>query len=192
MEKYNYVGAKVRQLREEREMKLEDLAHSSQCCVELIEQIENGSLIPSLSPLLQISRGLGVRLGTLLDGAEQDGPIITTYDSSHNVMRFSGNTSNNNRPALEFYSLAADKKDRHMEPFLIDIKSLNDKNINLSSHEGEEFIFVLEGEIEIVYGKDKFNLKKGDSIYYDSVVPHNLYSTKEDGAKIIAIIYTPF
>ena len=60
----------------------------------------------------------------------------------------------------------------------------------MSSHEGEEFIYVLDGEIEVVYGKDNFIIGKGDSIFYDSVVPHHLHSNGQP-SKILAVLYTP-
>ena len=80
------------------------------------------------------------------------------------------------------------KIDRNLDPFIIDIEYAED--YKLSSHEGEEFIYVLEGEIEIEYGKDKFIVGAGDSIYYDSVVPHHLHSTGSK-SKILAVLYTP-
>ncbi|RSD33176.1 MAG: MerR family transcriptional regulator [Methanohalophilus sp.] len=77
-----------------------------------------------------------------------------------------------------------------MEPFIIDVHPQQGEH-PLSSHEGEEFIYVLEGEIEILYGKETYNLEAGDSIYYDSVVPHDLHAVDED-AKIMAVVYTPY
>ena len=53
-----------------------------------------------------------------------------------------------------FFHLS-EKQDRHMEPFLIDVYPIETKEYKLSSHEGEEFIFVMDGEIEILYGKEK-------------------------------------
>ena len=94
-----------------------------------------------------------------------------------------------NATNLEFHSLGAGKIDRNIDPFIIDITY--EKDHKLSSHEGEEFIYVLEGEIEVEYGKDKFTVAAGDSIFYDSVVPHHLHSTG-DKAKILAVLYTPY
>ena len=67
----------------------------------------------------------------------------------------------------------------------------SEEEVKLSTHEGEEFIYVLEGEIEILYGKDKYELKAGDSIYYESIVAHHLHSHGSEKAKILAVIYTP-
>ena len=78
-----------------------------------------------------------------------------------------------------------------MEPFIIDVHPLQCEGVNLSAHEGEEFIYVLNGQIEIVYGKDKYELNTGDSIYYDSVIPHHVHAAGNNEAQILAVVYTP-
>ena len=78
-----------------------------------------------------------------------------------------------------------------MEPFMIDIMPATDANFIFSTHEGEEFIFVLEGTIEINYGKNTYILNEGDSIYYDSIVAHHVHAGNENPAKILGVIYTP-
>ena len=109
----------------------------------------------------------------------------------HKGARFTSQTAET-REHLNFYSLAFDKAGRSMEPFIVEIEAGLQSDYMLSSHEGEEFIYVLEGEIEINYGKDLFHLKKGDSIYYDSIVMHNVHSASNAPAKILAVIYAPF
>jgi len=78
-----------------------------------------------------------------------------------------------------------------MEPFLIDIKPFVVYDPILSSHEGEEFIFVTQGSVKIVYGKETHVLQKGDSIYYDSIVDHLVSAVNEEPAQIVAVVYTP-
>jgi quercetin dioxygenase-like cupin family protein len=78
-----------------------------------------------------------------------------------------------------------------MEPFVIDIHSSPEESHKLSSHEGEEFIYVLSGEIEIFYGKDVHRLNAGDSIYYDSIVPHDVHVPGKEDARILAVVYAP-
>jgi quercetin dioxygenase-like cupin family protein len=79
-----------------------------------------------------------------------------------------------------------------MEPFIIDINPTDNLDYKLSAHEGEEFIYVMEGEIEVEYGKEKYLLKQGDSIYYDSIVKHHLHGALGKSAKILALVYIPF
>jgi len=194
MSEENKVGAKIRQLREDREMSQEELADASFCSIELIENLESGALVPSLTPLLKTARALGVRLGTLLDDAPQNGPFLVKSGRSENIIRFSGQEGlgdHSNKSALDFYSLAYGKGDRHMEPFLIDIHPTDNSDYELSSHEGEEFLYVIQGKIEVLYGKESYILEPKDSIYYDSVVPHHVHA-KEKDSKILAVVYTPF
>jgi len=71
----NKIGEKIRQVRERKEMSVEELAKASGNSVELIESLEDGSYIPSMTPLFKIARALGVRLGTFLDDMPQTGPF---------------------------------------------------------------------------------------------------------------------
>ncbi|MDP2836117.1 MAG: XRE family transcriptional regulator [Methanobacteriaceae archaeon] len=188
----NLIGAKIRQLRENREMSQLQLANASENSVELLEHIENGDVVPSLTPLIKIAKALDVRIGTFMDDVQQRGPVIVEQGQTEKVIYFSGQKDQTKESAMEFYSLASGKCDRHMEPFLIDVDIHDDAEFKLESHEGEEFIYVIEGEIEIVYGSEKYTVSKGDTIYYDSVVPHHLHAYGEKPAKILAVIYAPF
>lgn len=191
MQEHSRVGDKIRQLREAQEMSIGDLAKLSQSSEEMIEQLESGKLVPSVAPLLRIARGLGVRLGTFLDDEPHTGAVVVRAGSSDNVVRFSGIRAASNMSSIDFFSLSANKKDRHMEPFLVDVHPTVSEDCMLSAHEGEEFLYVLTGAIEVTYGKDLHTLTVGDSIYYDSVVPHEVRAANEEDARILAVIYTP-
>jgi quercetin dioxygenase-like cupin family protein len=79
-----------------------------------------------------------------------------------------------------------------MEPCIVDIQPSLESDYKLSSHEGEEFILVISGEVEINYGKEVYRLSEGDSIYYDSIVSHNVHAGNDKPAKILAVVYTPY
>ncbi|HET6452659.1 MAG TPA: XRE family transcriptional regulator [Spirochaetia bacterium] len=184
------LGEKVKTVRESRSMSAAQLAERADLAPDLVAQIESGAMIPSLSPLIRIARALGVRLGTFLDDQEHVGPVVSRAGTHEHVVRFSGRE----RPTgsdLDFFSLAANKAGRHMEPFLIDIHPLSAEGPRLSTHEGEEFLFVLSGEVEVLYGKDTFRLQTGDSLYYDSIVPHHVHSAGKLEAKVVAVVYAP-
>jgi transcriptional regulator with XRE-family HTH domain len=182
------VGVKVAQVRESRSLSREQLAERSSLPLELIERIETGGLVPGLSPLIKIARVLGVRLGTFLDGEEQTGPVISRKDHLAQAPRFAGGTRTD-RAGMEFHALAPGKIGRHMEPFIVDAQP--DADEQLSSHEGEELLYILEGRVELLYGKESYVLEPGDSIYYDSVVPHQVRAV-EAPAKLLAVVYAPF
>ena len=185
------IGEKLRQLREAKQMTIELLAKQSQCHADQIRQIEDGALVPSLTPLMEISRALGVRLGTLLDDDPIEGPVVFKSTESPNVIRFSGKDPMATCSNLDFYSMGSGKRDRHMEPFMIDVKPRSGDTPPLSAHEGEEFIYVLSGAIQIKYGKNTYELETGESIYYDSVVPHDVHAKGSENARILAVVYAP-
>ena len=188
----NKLGLKIRQLREAKQMSMEQLAEQSQCHIDQIQQLEAGELIPSLTPLMEISRALGVRLGTLMDDEPIEGPVLFKQTDFPKVLRFSGKDPKATSSNLDFFTMAADKKDRHMEPFMIDVKPRTDNVPPLSGHEGEEFIFVISGNIRINYGKNSYELNPGESIYYDSIVPHDVHAVGDQTARILAVVYAPF
>ncbi|MDP4277809.1 MAG: XRE family transcriptional regulator [Bacteroidota bacterium] len=185
------VGSKIKSIRESKQISAEQLAERSGLSLEQIERIEGNINLPSLAPLLKIARALGVRLGTFLDDNDNLGPVVCRKNEQPQSISFSSETGNSHN-YLNFFALAQSKAGRHMEPFLIDIDSASKDGYQLSSHEGEEFMFVLEGIVEVTYGNEKYVLNPGESIYYDSIVEHNVHAANESKAKIVAVVYTPF
>ena len=187
------VGSKIKSLRETKNISLEEMSERSGLSAEQITSIENGEHMPSLGPLIKIARALGVRLGTFMDDNDALGPVVTRAKDRERDSSISfSNGAEDARKHMEYHPLAQQKAGRHMEPFIIDINPEETPQYTLSAHEGEEFIYVMEGEIELVYGKDKYVLKEGDSIYYDSIVKHHLHGVAGKSAKILALVYIPF
>ena len=185
------VGKKIKTIRESRLISIDELSLRCNLSQEQIELIEDNKVLPSLAPLIKIARSLGVSLGTFLDDHEQSGPVVTLANEKNQGASFS-NKNIKARSHMDFFSLASNKGGRHMEPFIINLKPEDTNDHMLSSHEGEEFIYVLEGAIEINYGKETYVLNIGDSIYYDSIVIHNVHTYNNEKAVVIAVIYTPF
>jgi transcriptional regulator with XRE-family HTH domain len=184
------VGQKLTAVRESLQLTVEGLAEQSGCSASVIRAIEAGELLPSLAPLIRLARALGVRLGTLLDDAGGLGPVVTRRDAAAGVPRLksletgaggAGNT-------LDFFSLAQGKATRHMEPFLV---TVHPGGGSASTHEGEEMLYVLEGRVEIAYGQELHQLGPGDSIYYDSIVPHRVSAAGGTDARLLAVVYAP-
>ena len=186
-------GERITQLCKTYSVTRETLAERSGVSIELITRIEEGGHIPDLAPLVKIARALGVRLGTLLDDHEELGPVITRAGSTGETARFKtglgSDSTDTEHEGLGFKALAADKNSRHMEPFVIDVAPNADQK--KSTHEGEEFIYVLEGNLAVEYGTERHTLGAGDSVYYDSIVPHRVMTGDDKPARILAVIYTP-
>lgn len=191
MDRTNVIGEKVKALRTAKEISLEELADRTGLAMEQITRIEENIDIPSLAPLVKLARALGVRLGTFLDDqTDETGPVICRKGEADDTISFSNN-SIDSRQHMHYHSLSRSKTDRHMEPFIIDIDANENYEFNLSAHEGEEFIMVLKGTLEINYGKFTYLLEEGDTIYYNSIVPHHVHSFEGQAARILAVIYTP-
>jgi transcriptional regulator with XRE-family HTH domain len=187
----NRIAGKITTLRESLGLSVDDLAERSGCDTSTIDALESGQVAASLTPLIKLTRALGVRLGTLLDDETELGPIVTRKGDAEAVSRLRDLETVSDAGVLGFFSLAAGKASRHMEPFLIDVHPAEPGEHKLSSHEGEEFLYVLEGAIEVEYGKEISTLAEGDSIYYDSIVPHQVRAADGASARILAVVYAP-
>lgn len=187
------VGHKIKGIRESKNLSVEEIAERSGLSEEQVISIENDQNLPSLGPLIKIARALGVRLGTFMDDNDAIGPVITrARDREADSSISFSNGATDARKHMEYHPLAQQKAGRHMEPFIIDINPEENSNFQLSAHEGEEFIYVMQGEVEIAYGKESYTLKEGDSIFYDSIVKHHVHGAPGKSAKILAVVYIPF
>ena len=178
------VGSKIKGIRESKGLSLEEVAERSGLSLDQITSIETDQNLPSLGPLIKIARALGVRLGTFMDDNDALGPVVCRAEERESKSSISfSNGAADARKHMEYHPLAQQKAGRHMEPFIIDINPEDEPNFQLSAH---------EGEVEIVYGKDTYSLKEGDSIFYDSIVKHHVHGAPGKSAKILAVVYIPF
>ena len=180
------VAERIRIYRERLQMTVADLAEKSGISESVIAAVEAGEVYPALGVLVKLSRALGQRLGTFMDDQYRPDPVIVRADAragekaSHKTCSAGG---------FSYFPLGRGKTDRHMEPFFIEIAA--DAVAPLSSHEGEEFIVVVSGAVELVYGGAAQVLKAGDSAYYNSVVQHLVKASGGQPAAIYAVICMP-
>ena len=191
MDNTKIVGEKIKAIRETKQISIADVVERTGLAQEQIERIEGNVDIPSLAPLIKIARALGVRLGTFLDDQDEVGAVVCRKEEHTDKTISFSNNAMNARTHMQYHSLSASKADRHMEPFIVEINKADEAAYELSSHEGEEFIYVMDGVVEIAYGKKNFVIEAGDSIYYDSIVPHHVHGFEGQAAKILAVVYTP-
>lgn len=186
----NRLGNKITTLREAHHLTSQDLADRCGCDVALIQELEAGEVPASLAPLIKITRALGVRLGTLMDDDENLGPAYIDVEQMREVER-TKSLETTSGGDLSYFSLAAGRPSRHMDPFVITVDPRGEADHELVGHEGEEWLYGMEGEIEIEYGKEIYVLHPGESIYYDSIVPHQVRAHNGQKAKFLAVVYTP-
>ena len=187
MVKESSVGKRVRSYRERLDMSIYDLAKKSGIAEDTINAIEKGEVLPALGVLTKLSRALGQRLGTFMDDQFKPDPIVTrAADLEARKIQQEGK----NELGYASHSLAIGKPDRHMDPFRIEFAA--DGVDEVSSHEGEELIICISGEVELTYGAEKTTLKPGDTAYYNSVVKHGLRALGGKPASIYGVVFMPF
>jgi len=183
------VGEKIRELREKKGLSLQDMANRTGYTSALLSQVENHFISPPLGALIKIAKALEVKVGTFFGEEPRASCAIVRRDERKHISRFASKEGVSYGYSYE--SLGFDKKDRQMEPFLITLEPATVKSEKLSTHDGEEFIFVLEGEMEAILGGHKDVLHAGDSIYYDSTIPHKVQCHRDIPTKILAVIWAP-
>jgi len=170
MEKVN-IAEKIKSIREEKGLSLQELSKITGYSSAILSQIENHLESPSLGTLFKIAKGLGVDIGVFFGVEGKDSFCITKKGEGEKVARFASKDGIT-RYGYNYKSLGMGKKNRKLEPFIVTLEPETIKNEKPYAHEGEEFIYVLEGKVEITIGENKDILEPGDSIYYDSTVPH--------------------
>lgn len=180
------VGERIRKYREQLDLSVYDLAQRSGVDEKLVQSIEQGKVLPALGLLTRISRALGQRLGTFMDDQYKPDPIVTR--GAEVSQQAAAETCN--PLGYSSYSLAQGKPDRHLDPFRIEFAANGVGEV--SSHEGEELIICIAGEVELVYGGEQTILKAGDTAYYNAAVKHGLRALNGEPASIYGIVFMPF
>ncbi|MDX2447565.1 MAG: XRE family transcriptional regulator [Desulfobacterales bacterium] len=178
------VGERIRVLRQEKGLSLEELSRLTGFEIAFLEDLENNNVQPQLGTSIKLSRALDSAFGRIVSGVGNKLYSITRKNEEIAVSR---STSKKGKKEIYSYmSLAPDVKGRNMEALIVKLKENPDEEVSI--HEGEEFIYVLEGIVSLKIGADAFELEPGDSAYYLSTTPH-LIAAKSGEAKIIAVLY---
>jgi transcriptional regulator with XRE-family HTH domain len=186
-----HVGEKIKRLREGAGLTIEQLAERAGMQPGELERIEREMISPALGVLTKICDGLGVRLGRFFDMGPRKYYALVRSSDEKVATRVASKSGADY--GYEYTSLGFEKRQRVMEPFLITINPPSDASEmeKPSTHDGEEFVYVLEGELEIQLQDESFLLQPGDSIYYDASVPHRVLHRGEGPARVLAVIHLP-
>jgi transcriptional regulator with XRE-family HTH domain len=182
------VGEKIKQLRERKGLSLKEVADATGFSTALLSQMENHLVSPSLGSIIRLAKALEVRVGDFFGETQGEPFAIVRKDERKTISRFASKEGVSYGYSYE--SLGFEKKNRRMEPFIVTLEPATLKTSKTSVHEGEEFIFVLEGEMEVIFGDHTDILYPGDSIYYDSNIPHRVQCHQDRVTRILAVLYT--
>ncbi len=183
------IGNKVRELRQNNRYTLQDLAAKTGLSKPFLSQIENNHVVPPVATLLKLARGLNVSMAYFFeDQVDNDKISITRQKECVRVER---------RPHQEkgevgyaYFALETKKTNKKMEPFLVEFPIQESDQMVFTSHEGEEFIYVLEGTVEFRTVDRIEVLNRGDSIYIESEVSHSFRCLNDQPARAVAVLWT--
>ena len=178
------LGQRIRAIREDKGLSLEDLSKFTGFTVEHLGDIEQNLIQPQLGTIMKLSKALDSAFSRLVSGVGDRLYSITRRDEQKVISRSSAPSAG--RSVYTYKSLAPEVKGRHMEALIVQLEENPDKE--MSVHTGEEFIYVLKGTAVLKIGADVFELAPGDSVYYLSTTPH-LIASKAGQTTILAVLY---
>jgi transcriptional regulator with XRE-family HTH domain len=178
------IGERIKSLREQKGMSLEDMSRITGFDADFLLKIEKNDIAPQLGTIIKLSKALDLAFSLLVSGAGTGPYAITRKNDRKAIVR---STSGKGDKRLYAYKgLAPEVEGRSMEPLIVVLEEGSGEETSV--HHGEEFIFVLDGIVLLQLGDDRFELAPGDSVYYLSSVPHFI-SAKDKKATILAVIY---
>jgi transcriptional regulator with XRE-family HTH domain len=174
------IGPKINQLRTEKNMTLKDLAEKCSLSVAFISQIERGLATPAIISLNAIAEALDVDLSYFFNMPKKELSIITR---SYEHKPFMVKNSN-----YIYSELSEHFEGRNMDVLLITILPGSEERYPAANiHNGEEFVYVLEGIVTLVYDDKKYELYPGDSAHYSPGLPHTWQNSTNKSAKILSV-----
>ena len=173
------IGAKIQKLREAHDWSPEDLATATGQTPEYIRQVETEAFSPSVGFLLRLAGALKVDPGTFLGRAQQ------ARIDDRREQEFTKRTRN-----YSYRTLTPGAESDHLRAFMVTIESRQAHKPVAYRHEGEEFVFVMEGELELTLDRKSHHLKPGESMHFNSETPHRLKSLSATPTRCLVVLYT--
>jgi transcriptional regulator with XRE-family HTH domain len=184
------IAKNIKALRKKRKITLQKLADMTGLTKGYISKIERSRKAPPYSTLNKIAMALAVDaallLGENLDESKGDKRISFTKQGGGRVAHTVNSLAEGSLFGYQYEALCSDKLGKNMEPYIIEPAFDEDA---IFQHEGEEFMFVLDGKHELIYGGEKFIMREGDSVYFDATVPHTGRSVGKRKAKLLAVMF---
>jgi transcriptional regulator with XRE-family HTH domain len=183
------IGTRLRTERESAGLSVAELAERASIDEATVSEIEEGAQTPSVGILLNLARALGVPAGHFFEMGTPPRRIeVVRAGERWHIERASSESGTSLSYSYEALSYRVTEK--LMQPFLIEVRLGLDQPVQPSHHDGEEFLYVLEGEVEIDIQGEKIRLGRGDSVYFDSRLPHILRAASAKPPKLIAVVAT--
>lgn len=178
------ISDNIKKFRKQLGITLQDLADRTGLTKGYLSKVERSSKAPPYSTLNKITDAMGIEITELFRRDVvplPDRRIAVGKKKDGRVIRQTSDVG-----GYDYEVMAPSKPGKNMEPFIIYAPFEMEK---MYEHEGEEFVYVMEGKLEFVYGDETYMLEQGDHVYFDCCIPHSGRSIGEKKAKLMVVIY---
>jgi len=178
------IADKIRQIRKSKGYTLARLGQEIGLSKGLLSRIENNQVSPPIATLSKIAQGLEVPISIFFeeDGSDQENYAVTYKNKRRQITR------TGTKIGFTYYSLTQLKSRHAIDPFIVRYPVIEKEPAILFDHPGEEFLLVLKGEIQLVYGKEKIRLEAGDAIHFDPSTPHRGQNIGKEESECLVIV----
>ncbi len=177
------LAQRIKKLRLDRGMTLDQAATRTGLTGSWLSKVENFRVTPSLPALARIADALGITVSQLVEDLDRKPKLIRVKPGERMVVERDQGISD-----ITYESLAFKRPDRQMDPFVLTLPPGHGRSEALP-HEGEEFLYVLEGTTDFEYDGDCFTLHAGDALYFDAMAPHRLMNRSQTTAKVMCVFW---
>jgi transcriptional regulator with XRE-family HTH domain len=179
------LGRKIRQIRNQNKLTLEEVAHRTGFTKSYLSMVESGKKSPPIATLSKIAQALSMDMAAFFERRKPEEHLTLVRKEERETVVRDGTLF-----GYRYESIAPAKRPKKMEPFIITLPNKS-KEEDRFDHEGEELFYVLKGKVRFYYGDKEYLLKEGDSVYFDSSIPHRGEGIGKNSAKALTVIYIP-
>jgi quercetin dioxygenase-like cupin family protein len=179
------LGGRIKKAREIHSLTVQELSDRTGIDAGILGRVEANRMIPPLGDLVKLGKALETGMSYLVSPGTDRPMTVVRADQRKVTSRHFGKKGE--RYGYFYESLAPEKANRSMEPFVVTLTPSDE--VQPSTHDGQEFLFVLQGQIVVQVGGQSEYLESGDAVYYDSAEPHFVKCVNGREAKILAVIY---
>lgn len=173
------MGKRLRDIRAEKGLSIDYLANETGFSADYISRVEKGEIMPPVATILRLSKALEIDSGILLKAERDEAGKRKAEDFKKRTEDYS------------YQALTPEAVHKHLKAFKVFIDPVSDHKGVSYQHEGEEFIYVIKGKVEVTVGDNKNILGPEDSLHFNSSIVHKLRNLSSEKAEMVVVLYTP-
>lgn len=182
------IGQRIRRMREAQALSRDEVSTLVGVSAEHLAELEDGHGLPSVGLVIKLSRVLGSRVDGILHGG---GPMSRPLTVCRAGERRTADEEGDTDQGYTFHSLGRPSSPgQGMEPLLITFVP-GQSEARPIAHDGQEFVYVLEGRVELLHNGERCTLGPGDSVYLDSTRPHLFRAVGEAPSRAVGVVWSP-